>query len=133
MFVASTEHKSTTPQAQRATAPRTPRLSSYSLSRCRGRLRRPPAQLRIGELALGQLNPQDRGDTTARILGEDYSNQFAMIVYPEATGYEASNFYLQEITTLIDRAVFKTKIGDVTTARTGMFAGCSSGSVAANV
>ena len=68
-------------------------------------------QLRIGELAIGQLNPQDRGDTTARILVEDYSNQFAMIVIPEATGYEASDFYLQEITTLIDRAttVFKTK------------------------
>jgi hypothetical protein len=90
-------------------------------------------------LANSILKIQDRGDVAPTILGEDYANQFAMIVYPEATGYEASNFYLQltisqHISTFISRAttVFKIKTGDVTT-RTGMFVGCSSGSAAANV
>ena len=59
-----------------------------------------------------------------------------MVVHPEATGLQASNYYyyLHDISTFIGRSTtaFKIHVGDLTT-RTAMFVGCSSGNAAANV
>ena len=57
-------------------------------------------------------------------------NQFAMVVHPEATGLQASNYYLHDIKTFIDQSIttFRLLVGDVS-ART---VGCSSGVSAGN-
>ena len=101
---------------------------ALSLSRCGAQ------QLRIGAQALDQLTLNNRGDVTHQTLGPDFAHQFAMIVYPEATGLQASNYYLHDIKTFIDQSIttFRLFLGDVS-ARTGMFVGCSSGNAAANV
>ena len=73
---------------------------ALSLLRCGTR------HLRIGAPALGQFTPQDRGDVTSQ-------NQFAMVVYPEATGLgAASTYYLQQISTFIDRSTTDHSVQD---------------------
>ena len=101
---------------------------ALSLSRCGAQ------HLRIGAPALGRLTPSDRGNVKTQILGPDFADQVAMVVYPEATGLQASNDCLYDISTFIERSTtaFKIYTGDLTT-RTGMFVGCSSDNAAANV
>ena len=84
---------------------------ALSLSRCGAQ-----QQLRIGAPALGRLTPSDRGDVASQIIGPDFADQFAMVMHPEATGLQASNYYLHDISTFIERSTtaFKIHVGDDT-------------------